>query len=268
MTRVVSGALLLALLLAVIWWLPWWVTALLGVLTAVRGGIELAALAGSIGVPVPRAVPAAAAGTLVLAVAFSDPRGPIFVVALLPVTLAAIALASGLSALGAAPAGQTTFARAGVHALAPIYLGIPIGLLVGIHLAQGPAMLTWLLLVIAVSDSAQYYTGRLLGRRPLAPVISPAKTVEGALGGLVVSAIAGAAAAPYLLPGARIFTAAGVAILVALAGMAGDLFESLLKRSAGVKDSASVIPGHGGVLDRIDSYLFAAPMFYLLILVA
>jgi phosphatidate cytidylyltransferase len=265
MTRVASGALMVALLLAAIWWLPWWVTACLGVLTAARAGVELSSLAAAVGVPVSRAVPAAAAGTVVLAVAFSDPRAPIFVVSLLPTALAAVALAGGLSALRGAPAGQATFVRAGIHALAPVYLGVPIGVLVGIQLTEGPAMLTWLLLVIAVSDSAQYYSGRAFGRRPLAPVISPAKTIEGAIGGLLAAALAGAAGAAYLLPGARIPTAAGVAVLLALAGMAGDLFESLLKRSAGVKDSAALIPGHGGVLDRIDSYLFAAPMFYLLL---
>ena len=123
--------------------------------------------------------------------------------------------------------------------------------------------LGWLLAVIAGSDSAQYYAGRALGRRKLAPRVSPAKTVEGALGGLVAAPAIGAALAGWGLPGVPIASAALAALVLAGFGIAGDLFESLLKRSAGVKDSSALIPGHGGLLDRIDSYLFALPMFYL-----
>ena len=262
MTRVASGAILVALLLLTIWRLPWWVTACLGVLTAVRAGVELATLSGA---AVPRAFLGTAAGVLVLAIAFSDARAPVVVDHLLIGTLAALVLSAGLLALTAPPAGQATFARVGTLTFAPVYLGVPIGLLVWVHLVAGPATLTWLLAVIAVSDSAQYYVGRKLGRRPLAPIISPAKTIEGAIGGLVVSSAAAVAAAAYLLPGVPPLVAGLVAVLLAAAGMAGDLFESLLKRSAGAKDSAALIPGHGGVLDRIDSYLFAAPLYYLLL---
>ncbi len=98
--------------------------------------------------------------------------------------------------------------------------------------------------------------------------MSPAKTVEGAVGGFVAAAILGAWLAPQWLamthaPGP--VAGALLGTLLAGAGMVGDLFESLLKRSAGVKDSSSLIPGHGGVLDRIDSYLFAAPVYFLLL---
>ena len=265
MIRVVSGAILVALLLTAIWLLPWWVTGLLAVITAARGGVELASLAAHVSVFVSRAFLATAAGVLVPAFAFSDPRSPIFVDGLLAGTLSALALSSGVLALTTTPSGQATFARAGLTALAPVYLGVPIGALFWVHVVAGPAALTWLIIVIAVSDSSQYYAGRLAGRRPLAPVVSPAKTVEGAIGGLIGSAIAGATAALYLLPNVALPMAVPAALLLAGAGMAGDLFESLLKRSAGAKDSAALIPGHGGVLDRIDSYLFAAPLFYLLL---
>ena len=265
MTRVASGALLVALLLLTIWWLPWWATAALGVLTAVRGGIELAALLGHAGAAIPRAVVGTSAGVMTLAVVFSDPRAPLFVDDLLIATLAAIILAAGVVALTAPPEGQTTFARAGTLVLAPVYVGMPIGVLVWLQIIAGPATLTWLLAVIAISDSAQFYAGRMAGRRPLAPVISPKKTVEGAIGGLVAAGIAGSAAAGYLVPAMSVWSAAIIALLLAAAGMAGDLFESLLKRSAGAKDSAALIPGHGGVLDRVDSYLFAAPLYYLLL---
>ena len=97
--------------------------------------------------------------------------------------------------------------------------------------------------------------------------MSPAKTVEGAIGGLLAATVAGAASgtsALHLAP-FNALTGAVVGLLVALFGILGDLFESLLKRSVGVKDSSALIPGHGGVLDRIDSYLFAAPCYYVVL---
>jgi phosphatidate cytidylyltransferase len=267
MTRVVSGAVLVALLLLAIWRLPWWVTGVLAVLTAARGGVELASLAARVDVAVSRGFVGTAAGVLALAFAFSDPRSPVFVDHGIAVAFAALVLASGVMALAAPPSGQATFARAGVSLLAPVYLGVPLGALLWVHLVAGPAALTWLVAVIAVSDSSQYYAGRLAGRRPLSPVISPKKTVEGAIGGFIGAAAAGGIGAVYLLPAVPAAIAAAMALLLAAAGMAGDLFESLLKRSAGAKDSAALIPGHGGVLDRIDSYLFAAPLFYLILAV-
>jgi phosphatidate cytidylyltransferase len=105
----------------------------------------------------------------------------------------------------------------------------------------------------------------MFGRRKLAPAVSPAKTVEGAIGGLVLATIAGAVAGPRLSHIASLTPPVGalIGLFVAAFGIVGDLFESLLKRSAGVKDSSALIPGHGGVLDRVDSYLFAAPCFYI-----
>ena len=110
-----------------------------------------------------------------------------------------------------------------------------------------------------VSDSAQYYTGRAFGKRPLAPTISPKKTVEGAIGGMVFGTLATAVGGHYVFTSSPIWVLALLGAAISLLGIVGDLFESLLKRSAGVKDSSNLIPGHGGVLDRIDSWLFAAP---------
>ena len=119
-----------------------------------------------------------------------------------------------------------------------------------------------LMLTVIVSDTAQYYTGRLAGRRLLAPVISPKKTVEGAVGGFVCGTIVFALVGAWWLPRVPLALRALVGLTIVCAGIAGDLFESMLKRSAGVKDSSSIIPGHGGVLDRIDALLFAAPVYY------
>ena len=120
------------------------------------------------------------------------------------------------------------------------------------------------MLTVIVSDTAQYYTGRLLGRRLLAPAISPKKTIEGAVGGFVFGALFFTASAHGgCLASVGRPCRAGHRV-VAL-GIAGDLFESMLKRSAGVKDSSALIPGHGGILDRIDALLFAAPFFYIVL---
>jgi phosphatidate cytidylyltransferase len=150
-------------------------------------------------------------------------------------------------------------------ALTLIYLVLPLTLLSQIREQHGPGALMTLIAVIIVSDSAQYYTGRAFGKHKLAPVISPKKTVEGAIGGLVIGSLA-AVAFGWLWPvGLSDFAmlAAGFAIVVA--GILGDLFESALKRRAGMKDSGNLIPGHGGILDRIDSWLFAAPVFWLIL---
>jgi len=147
--------------------------------------------------------------------------------------------------------------------MAPLYVGLPLGVIAWVLCVHGPAAATWLLVMIAVSDSGQYYCGRAFGRRKLAPAVSPAKTVEGAIGGVLVAATAGAFTGPWAMPGVSPVAAAGLTFALALAGIVGDLFESLIKRSAGVKDSSQLIPGHGGILDRIDSHLFAAPVFYL-----
>ena len=87
--------------------------------------------------------------------------------------------------------------------------------------------------------------------------------MEGAIGGLIAAPITGAALGAIWLPGTPLVMAAVLAIVLAVVGIGGDLFESLLKRSVGAKDSSALIPGHGGLLDRIDAYLFAAPVFYL-----
>jgi phosphatidate cytidylyltransferase len=121
------------------------------------------------------------------------------------------------------------------------------------------------MLTVIASDTGQYYTGRLFGRRPLAPAVSPKKTIEGAVGGFVFGTLVMAVLGGWWLPVAPLPVRAALGAAVVALGIAGDLFESMLKRSAGVKDSSSLIPGHGGVLDRIDALLFAAPVYYIVL---
>jgi phosphatidate cytidylyltransferase len=154
--------------------------------------------------------------------------------------------------------------QAAVGVFAPFYIGVPLGMLVAIQ-----DTLTWrgtllLLATVVVSDSGQYYTGRAFGRRPLAPTISPKKTIEGAIGGVILGTGFMALAGPRVFPTLPLrWWLVGVTVVIL--GICGDLFESRLKRVAGMKDSSALIPGHGGILDRIDALLFAVPAFYLFV---
>ena len=263
MTRVLSAAVLAALILATIWYLPWWATLALAALAAGLAGSELAALAAGVGAHVPSGIAALGAAIACVGFVAGEPGTPIFREQALAATLLAVMLAAALTALAEGAPTPASLTRAAVLGLAPLYAGLPLGAAAAIGIVSGAHVLTWLLIVIVASDSAQFYTGRLLGRRKLAPALSPAKTVEGAVGGLVAAGAAGGALAGWGLPGGGAASGFAVGVVLAAGGICGDLFESLLKRSARVKDSAALIPGHGGVLDRIDSYLFAVPLFYL-----
>ncbi len=128
--------------------------------------------------------------------------------------------------------------------------------------AQGPELVLILLLLVWLADSGAYFAGRSFGRRKLAPRVSPGKTVEGVWGGVLASLVF-AVPAGWWLSGSLQWTLsfAGVALVAVLFSVAGDLLESLMKRQAGVKDSGHLIPGHGGIFDRIDSLVAAAPVF-------
>ena len=132
--------------------------------------------------------------------------------------------------------------------------------------ADGRALVIVLLLVIWATDIGAYIVGRAVGGPKLAARISPGKTVSGAIGGLLAAMAVGWAGATILGHGGNVWAAALVAGVVSCVGQAGDLFESGLKRHFDVKDSGSLIPGHGGLLDRLDAVLTAAPVAALLAL--
>ncbi len=126
----------------------------------------------------------------------------------------------------------------------------------------------WLFFALSLNwagDIAALYVGRLLGRHKLAPRISPAKSWEGAAASLLASVVYGALYFPRLLPAVPLAEALGLTAIANVAGQLGDLCESALKRGAGVKDSGTLLPGHGGWLDRVDSTLFALPVVYFIV---
>lgn len=116
---------------------------------------------------------------------------------------------------------------------------------------------------VAAADIGAYFVGRFLGRHKLAPRLSPGKTIEGGIGGLAAGALAGAVFAWWFLADTSPAAGAGLGVALALLSVGGDLLESSLKRAAGAKDSGTILPGHGGVLDRIDGHLAAAPALLL-----
>jgi phosphatidate cytidylyltransferase len=263
MVRLLSGLVLAASFLALVWFSSATVLLVVALVVAALAFHEYATLTQAIGMRV-RRIPSLAATLAALAVV-PFPYEPIEVVlaAGLILTAAAAMRSVGRTEQGTLGTFTTAFYSTASSILAPIYIGIPLGALVGIHVYGGRGAVVLLVGTIVISDSAQYYTGRLFGRHPLAPALSPKKTIEGAVGGFVIAPVFTVMSAYYLLPAATNQIAlAGVALLLVAAGIAGDLFESLLKRASGLKDSSALIPGHGGVLDRIDALLFASPLFY------
>jgi phosphatidate cytidylyltransferase len=151
------------------------------------------------------------------------------------------------------PAAWTRLASAGFGVF---YVGGLLAALPLLHAQMGPA---WVALTIAATfgnDTGAYFTGRAFGRHKLAPAISPGKTVEGAVGGLAASLAVAFAARALFMPSLTLRDCVMIGVPAAIVGPAGDLVESLLKRAAGVKDSGRLLPGHGGILDRIDALLF------------
>jgi len=153
----------------------------------------------------------------------------------------------------------------GIAALGPIYVGLPLVLMVFIDrcpTGNGNLWIVFLLVVIFASDTGAFYFGRLFGTHKLYEAISPGKTWEGAVGGLFSSLIAAA----FFMKVVRLQPVNPeiliLAFVLSVSGQVGDLTESMLKRNHNVKDSGQLLPGHGGILDRIDGLLFAIPILY------
>jgi phosphatidate cytidylyltransferase len=250
MVRLLSGVVLAAFAVAAILWLPALMLRLLVCAVAMLGAWEYAAVAG-IHEPVSKGLlSAAVVAACWLGSGVTLPRADVLVAAALAwVALEVLVLGRDIS-------------LAGAGLVAPVYIGVPLGMLVAVREMGGWRAAMLVMATVVVSDTAQYYSGRALGRRPLAPSISPKKTVEGALGGLLAGTVLMATTGRMVFASRDPLVLALVGAGVVVLGICGDLFESRLKRAANLKDSSALIPGHGGVLDRVDALLFVAPAFY------
>ena len=204
--------------------------------------------------PLTYGLSAAAVAAMFLAVARTTPQVPLGL--LLGVTLATITLLLW-------PTARLSASLGGWWLVSVLYVAVP-----GAHFILARNFIDgrdWLIVLLAITfatDTGAYAVGRLFGRHRLAPAISPNKTIEGAIGGLALGAAA-AVGVPMLLGVAtRMPGPVLLALLVPIAAMAGDLLESALKRRLGVKDMSNLLPGHGGLLDRLDSLLLAGPCLY------
>jgi phosphatidate cytidylyltransferase len=177
-------------------------------------------------------------------------------------------LLSGLAAmllamLWSSNAIASRFHDTAVAIFGPLYIGLTLGTLISTRaLSSGEWLIVFIALVTWASDIGAYYAGTLWGRHPLAPTISPKKSMEGLAGGLALAMAVALLTQFWLVPQLTMFHALMLGVLMTGTGLVGDLCESVIKRAVGVKDSGGILPGHGGMLDRLDSLLFTAPTFY------
>ena len=242
-TRIISALVLAPIALGLTWFGGWPFAALLGV-AAILMAWELSALLPGIS-PTMRIM---LAGFALIAIGLTAIGGPF--VALL-VSLAGLTFALTISILTSAPVSSP--------AIAFPYLILPLVSLLWLREGDdyGRIALFWLLFTVWATDTFAYFAGRGIGGPKLAPRLSPNKTWAGLIGGMVGAAFVGAIIAIWFSLGSA-FGLAFVSALIAVIAQAGDIFESALKRRAGVKDSGKVIPGHGGILDRVDGLVAAA----------
>jgi phosphatidate cytidylyltransferase len=157
---------------------------------------------------------------------------------------------------------------AAIKVFGVLYVAVLGGYIVAIRVIESPIpqlpakLLTLFFIVVFAGDTGAYYTGRNFGRNRLAPRVSPGKTVEGAIGGLIGNLAVALIAHFTFFPELRIVHAVPLSLVMGVLGITGDLCESMLKRGAKAKDAGNLIPGHGGLLDRLDSMLFNAPLLY------
>ena len=264
MARVLSAILLLPVLFGILWWgAPIWFI-LIAALAIMLGLNEYYGLTGR-DESFSNTFGCLLAACAVLA-AFYYQRSDLIVIII--TALVVIELLGQLYI----HAGKEDFSQAlgssAVKVFGVLYLVLPGGYMIALRLVESSVpnlavkALTLFFVIIFAGDTGAYYTGRTVGKHKLAPRISPGKTIEGAIGGLLSSALAAVIAHFTFFPELRIDQAIPLALFMGLLGIAGDLCESMIKRGAKAKDAGKLIPGHGGLLDRLDSMLFNAPVIY------
>lgn len=248
--RFATALPLIALVVWILFHAPRWAFTIVLVLALVQGGLEL----GRMTLPGPRPLQVwNVLMTLSLPLVLSFSHDPRWIIA----TIATWATSALVVALLCATPIESVATRIGWLLGAPLYLGgLGSCLLLLFDRPDGGAWVLLAMILAFVSDTSAYFIGRAFGKRPLMPTVSPKKTVEGSIGGVVGATIGALIVRATLLPALPVVHVLALAIVGSLLGQAGDLFVSLIKRSVGVKDSGKLLPGHGGLLDRIDALLF------------
>lgn len=255
--RIVSGLLFLPIFYLVTWVLPPLYFSALVVVAVIIGQYEFYRMARSIGNN-PHQVLGTILGVLIVVDAY-QPLGAaagVFSIAACLLLIMTARLFSRRPVEGAVGDIGSTFM--GIFYVAMLF-AYQIVIRTGV---DGKQWLVFLYFVIWASDIGAYAVGIPFGKHRLYEKVSPKKSVEGLMGALIAASAMALFCRWWFMPPVSVVEAIGVALLLAGAGVIGDLVESLLKRAAGVKDSGSIIPGHGGILDRMDSMLFAAPVLY------
>jgi phosphatidate cytidylyltransferase len=251
--RVVTALLLVAVLLAVMLGLPPIGTVVLLTVLILVGAWEWAGFIGS-GAPTSRALYTGIVALALAAALWLHSTLPGFVSVAMGIAMAWWFFAFLWICFAPARVSRIGAAVAGLLALVPCWLGL-------VYVTLSTNNTYWVMFTLALvwaADTGAFFAGRWFGRVPLAPLVSPKKTWEGVLGGLLVSGVVAFLAATYLFT-VDVWPFTSTCVAIAAISIVGDLTESMLKRAAGLKDSGTFFPGHGGVLDRIDSVTAAAP---------
>ena len=254
--RTVSGAVLVAVIIACVLLSPWSMVALALLIVAV-GTYEMGRLQHIEDLWHLVIGELMAVGAFLAVVLWALFRWPTlyaaFLFAMMPFLLALFSKTYDFKSIAAFSFGSMVF------------LSLPCAMRVVMHLLFSPKMVLLLFALLWVNDTFAYLTGRLLGKHKLFERISPGKTIEGSIGGLLFTMV-GVIVFSHYVAWLPMKTAVGMGLIAVIFGTLGDLCESMLKRQAGVKDSGKLIPGHGGILDRFDSVLFAIPFVFVYLL--
>lgn len=258
--RLATAAVAIPLLLALIFWAPVWGFSLVVSALAVLALAEYSRLAFP-GQPRERGT-TLALGLILIAAAARGPGVDVFAALTLVLMLGLVAIVLGRADFdrGLADLGLTTIGILYVGLLLPHFVWLR-------RIENGPAWITFVIAVGMAGDTGGYFAGRAFGRHRMIPRVSPGKTVEGAVGILAASLAASGACKLILLRGRSWIEMLGLALVMGVLGQLGDLSESVMKRSFGAKESGWIFPGHGGVLDRIDSLLFPVTFVYYYLLI-
>ena len=270
-TRLLTAAIALPILIASVllpWWFPdtVWLFVAIAVLALGAGLFEFFTLTKKLELKADAGLAYLGSAALVVAFIFDAPaKAPELLLLTLALSLIVVIIAETFRF-------QKDFSKLlaglGVTVFGVIYIAFLGGFLIATRVGfeNIPGLSTKLLLfffaVIFGSDSGAYFAGRALGKHKLAPAISPGKTIEGLIGGLLAAGVIAAVCSWLFFPELNVWFAIGLGVVMATVGVLGDLAESAMKRGSGTKDAANILPGHGGLLDRLDSLLLNAPILY------